>query len=78
MKTTLLEGAVKVLAANNKTSFLKSDQQVQIDAKGINIIAAETDAVMAWKNGMFRFSNTDLATIMKQVSCWYDVETGVY
>jgi transmembrane sensor len=35
---------------------------------------ADTDVVMAWKNGFFGFRNSDIKTIMPQVSRWYDVE----
>lgn len=73
MKATLLEGSVKVLA-NKKAIFIKPGQQAQVDDAGIKTSTADTDAVMAWKNGMFRFRNTDLRSIMKQVSRWYDVD----
>jgi ferric-dicitrate binding protein FerR (iron transport regulator) len=29
---------------------------------------------MAWKNGWFEFDDTDIKTIMRQVSRWYDVD----
>ena len=28
----------------------------------------------AWKNGLFEFDNTNLSTIMSQLSRWYDVD----
>ncbi|OQP57357.1 FecR family protein [Niastella populi] len=30
--------------------------------------------VMAWKNGLFSFTGADLATVMRQLSRWYDVQ----
>ena len=30
--------------------------------------------VMAWKNGLFSFTGADLATVMRQLSRWYNVE----
>jgi transmembrane sensor len=75
IKTTLLEGAVKVSAAG-KVSMMKPGQQVQLsknnEMKTLN--DADTDVVMAWKNGFFGFRNTDLKTAMRQVSRWYDLE----
>jgi transmembrane sensor len=75
VKTTLLEGAVKVSAAG-KVSMMKPGQQVQLsknnEMKTLN--DADTDVVMAWKNGFFGFRNSDIKTIMRQVSRWYDVE----
>jgi len=34
----------------------------------------DTDIEMAWKNGYFSFDQTDLATIMRQIARWYEVE----
>jgi ferric-dicitrate binding protein FerR (iron transport regulator) len=34
----------------------------------------DIDAVIAWKNGYFSFSETDMATMMRQIARWYDVE----
>jgi citrate lyase gamma subunit len=28
---------------------------------------------IAWKNGLFQFSNSDMRTVMNQISRWYDV-----
>jgi transmembrane sensor len=30
--------------------------------------------VMAWKNGLFSFAGADLATVMRQLSRWYNVD----
>lgn len=73
-KTTLLEGSVKV-GNGDKTLVIKpgeqaiaSDQSMIIN-KGVN-----TSEVLAWKNGLFQFNNTDIKTVMKEISLWYDVE----
>jgi ferric-dicitrate binding protein FerR (iron transport regulator) len=29
---------------------------------------------MAWKNGLFSFAGADLATVMRQLSRWYDID----
>ena len=34
----------------------------------------DLDHVMAWKNGYFLFDNTDIYTLMRQVSRWYNVD----
>jgi ferric-dicitrate binding protein FerR (iron transport regulator) len=34
----------------------------------------DLDQVMAWKNGWFEFDSTDIKTIMRQISRWYDVD----
>lgn len=76
VKTTLLEGSVKVLSAKTKNSkILKPGQQSQLASTGnIYLTEVDTEEVIAWKNGMFYFNNTDLETIMKQLSRWYNIE----
>ena len=32
------------------------------------------EQVLAWKNGLFQFENTDIKTIMRQLCRWYNVE----
>ena len=58
--------------------MLSPGQQAQIKnllPNNIQIIGkVDVDAVMAWKNGYFSFGNTDLATIFRQISRWYDVD----
>lgn len=34
----------------------------------------DTEEVIAWKTGWFSFDRTDIATIMRQVSRWYNVD----
>ena len=78
---TLLEGSVRV---NKHAVFelLKPGQQARIN-NGINsnikvLNDVNMDEVVAWKNGKFMFDkNTDIGTIMHQISRWYNV-TIVY
>ena len=35
---------------------------------------ADIDAAVAWKNGFFSFDRTDIRTIMRQLSRWYDLK----
>ena len=76
MKTTLLEGSVKV---HNGSAFetIKPGQQTVIkinDAKLITIRDADLEKEMAWKNGAFSFDNDDLKSVMRQIARWYDAE----
>jgi len=75
VKTTLLEGAVKV-TSKDKTSFLKPNQQAQVSSSGNIQTISDVDvmSVTAWKDGMFRFKNHDIKTVMKQIARWYDVD----
>ena len=75
-KTTLLEGSVKVSnLANASVIKLKPGQQAVNGAGQMHIIYnADIDEAMAWKNGKFLFNDTELQTIMRQLSRWYDVD----
>jgi hypothetical protein len=35
---------------------------------------ADIDGALAWKNGLFRLTSSDIPTIMRQLARWYDVE----
>ena len=35
---------------------------------------AETDKVMAWKNGIFNFENAKIDEVMRQLERWYDID----
>lgn len=77
VKTTLLEGAVKV-AKGNHSSLLKPGEQASINqtAEKINIARVDVDDVIAWKEGLFRFGGNDITVILRQITRWYDVEVS--
>jgi transmembrane sensor len=72
---TLLEGLVNV-KSGNYNSIIKPGQQAQSAQGGkITIYSnVDIDNVMAWKNGRIKFQGADIATVMRQISRWYDVE----
>lgn len=70
---TLLEGAVQVNGKDQKVN-LHPGEQAQV-GKSIQLKKqVNTEAVMAWKNGLFSFQGTDIHTIMRQLSRWYDID----
>jgi transmembrane sensor len=74
IKTTLLEGAVK-LVTGNQQAFLKPGQQAVLNQQqSFNIRPVNTEEAIAWKNGYFIFNNENIQSIMRKVSRWYDVE----
>jgi ferric-dicitrate binding protein FerR (iron transport regulator) len=75
VKTTLLEGRVKVTKEEN-SSFLQVGQQATVlqGQKMINVINADTEETVAWKNNLFWFHNADIKTVMHQIERWYDVD----
>ena len=77
MKTTLLEGAVKISNMQN-AGFLKPGQYASLNQSGQISIADDPDAeeAIAWKNGLFQFKDAGIEAIMRQVARWYDVEVS--
>jgi transmembrane sensor len=75
IKTTLLEGAVRI-SKNNTSRLLKPGQQALVNSLGEISLAKKPDIeeAVAWKNGIFHFNGTGIAAIMRQVSRWYDVD----
>ncbi len=77
IKTTLLEGAVKV-SKGGASALLAPGQQASIGQDGARFITKTVDVEedIAWKNGYIQFSDATLPAIMRQVSRWYDVEVS--
>jgi len=75
IKTTLLEGSVKVFH-NKQDRILKPGQQSVIKANSTSIIIKETDLdeAIAWKNNYFIFNDESIESIMRKVARWYDVD----
>ncbi|MFC7524123.1 FecR family protein [Parapedobacter sp. GCM10030251] len=76
IKTTLLEGAVRVIEQGSQMEVvLAPGQQASLDRTNhLRVSTVDVTNAIAWKNGLFRFDNTDIETIMRQLSRWYGVE----
>lgn len=70
--TTLLSGSLRV-HLGDRSALLKPGQQANVDNSIDLKYAVNTEAVTAWKNGLFQFDNADLQTIMSQLGRWYNV-----
>ena len=73
VRTTLVEGAVKV-EAGGQAMLLRPGQQAVAGTSLRLEPDADLEEVMAWKEGIFNFKNLDIESIMRQISRWYDVE----
>lgn len=79
VKTTLVEGAVRVKPLNGldkDQKVLKPGQQslLPVYAEKIKVIDIDPLTEIAWKNGQFFFDNQSIESIMQEVARWYDVE----
>nr|WP_162988785.1 FecR family protein [Pedobacter schmidteae] len=75
-KTTLLEGSIKISNGNHFLAdvLLAPGQQSVLQSNGLNVYAADIEEAVAWKNGYFQFNESDLSTIMRQLSRWYNID----
>lgn len=75
IRTTLLEGAVRVKGGSDTRLLAPGEQAEWSNGQGVQVRKdADVDAVIAWKNGLFQFDNTGLEEVMRQLNRWYDVE----
>lgn len=79
IKTTLLEGSVRLVKAGGQTAMLKPGQQGKTDdqSAAIQILKnINTDQAVAWRTGLFDFDGDNIDDIMRQLSRWYDMEVS--
>jgi hypothetical protein len=77
--TTLAQGSVLVqqtLVTNSslKQIVLKPNQQTRLQPDGFYVKNVDATDATAWKDGVFIFSKTDLKTVFRQLSRWYNIE----
>lgn len=76
IKTTLLEGSVKV-SKGSSSKTIRPGEQAQMENIGqskIIIRAIDVDAAIAWKNGRFIFHGDNIQSVMRQLARWYDLD----
>ncbi|WP_315818084.1 FecR family protein [Paraflavitalea speifideaquila] len=75
IKTTLLEGAVKV-SKGSMVGLLRPGQQSQAYRQGPlkTVKKADLEQTIAWHNGVFAFKDASILTIMRQAQRWYNIE----
>ncbi|SMC52649.1 FecR family protein [Pedobacter africanus] len=75
IETTLLEGSVKLTKDGSSTMLIPNQQGVLNNgASNFRVRAVNTENVIAWKNGFFKFDDENIETIMRKVARWYDVD----
>ncbi|NLU90766.1 FecR family protein [Chitinophaga sp. Ak27] len=76
IKTTLLEGAVKV--SNHRSSQqLAPGQGAQLDKQNHQLAIVphvNTEEAIAWKNGFIQLEGNDIASAMRLIARWYNME----
>ncbi len=69
-EATLLEGRIKV-SVRGKEVVLHPGQQARETEVTDGV---DTEATIAWKEGLFEFHKSDIGSVMRQIARWYDVE----
>ncbi len=72
-KTTLLEGSVKI-KNKMKQKILIPGEQASVDGDDISVGKVNTEYAIAWKNGVFRFTDKTLDAGMREIARWYNVQ----
>lgn len=76
IKTTLVEGAVRV-SAHHRQLILKPGQQAKVGQSDVQVTdQVDLSAITAWKEGYFSFTNADLPTVMRELARWYNLEVS--
>ncbi len=72
---TLLEGSVQ-FSKNGHAEMLKPGKQIlyKENSSETKQVDANIEEVMAWKNDLFVFNNTNIDEIMKELVRWYDIK----
>jgi transmembrane sensor len=76
MKVTLASGAVEVSGpGGTSVGISQAGQQAEYrDGQLQPVHETDLASVLAWKNGLFSFTSANIATVMRQVGRWYDVD----
>lgn len=74
VKTSLLEGSVKI-TSGNKSNKLAPGQEANVTSSGdLTISSGNVDMSVAWVKGYFQFDQAPLPVIMRQIGRWYDLD----
>ncbi|MGV3762019.1 FecR family protein [Parapedobacter sp.] len=76
VRTTLVEGEVKVNGSNDQRAVVLAPGEQALWAEGDQLTVRKVDVAqaVAWKDGKFNFNHSDVATVMRELSRWYDVD----
>ncbi|HLA52614.1 MAG TPA: FecR family protein [Flavitalea sp.] len=75
VRTTVVEGAVRVHSQANSVDLKPGDQGILTIASGlVDRRTVDVEEQTAWKNQLFWFNNSDVQSVMRQISRWYDVD----
>ena len=73
--TTLVKGAVEVIAEQTTLSLLPNEQSIFVRETGqISKCQVDVNYHISWRNGIFEFKGMSLEEVAEVLSRWYDVD----
>jgi len=72
VKTTLLEGSVKLKNAKEEVVLIPGQEAI-VQNKQIHVVSAAVQDAVAWKNGYFAFHDEKIESILRKLSRWYNI-----
>ncbi|PRD56628.1 FecR family protein [Sphingobacterium gobiense] len=73
VKTTLVRGSLSVSAHHSSVTLKPGEESVYIDNQ-LYARIADVERTIGWKEGLFRFSHTELKKAMTELSRWYNLD----
>ncbi|MFB2118728.1 FecR family protein [Parapedobacter sp. 2B3] len=77
VRTTLVEGSVLVRPQQGRhihSVTLAPGEAALLGQDDITVIPVDAMETVAWKDGKFMFNDSDIRSIMRRISRWYDVD----
>ncbi|OQP59680.1 hypothetical protein A3860_36535 [Niastella vici] len=75
VKTTLLQGKVRVENEQQQAVTLQPGEQSLLTSGGLKVKTdPDVAEAVAWKDGKFKFVHADLKAVMRNLARWYDVQ----
>lgn len=75
IKTTLLEGSVRLKGDKGQVGMLKPGEQATLASDGqLKVAEGDVQLAVAWKNNKFMFESQQITDIMRMIERWYDVK----
>ncbi|WP_177192341.1 FecR family protein [Chitinophaga arvensicola] len=72
---TLVTGKVNVVAGDQQALLIPGHEALLTrHSNRMQVQAADLDATLAWKNGLFYLQDANITDIMRQIARWYDVD----
>ena len=73
MKTTLLEGSLRV-SVTHSSKIIKPGEQLISDGSNTQIKKTDDRHAIDWKNGDFNLENIDFPELMRKLARWYNID----